>query len=561
MDKTMLDNLEDTILKNRLTEEEYILINTDIDLYQELSKIPDIELASKLLIDSITNNIPIILAVDIDFDGITSGYTGYYVLRHIFNVEVSNLKLAIGSREKGRGINKLIIEKIDRIVSNNNYPTFLLITSDHGSTDELAYIDLKKNYPGCKILVTDHHEVIEEEYPNHADVFINTQRKEATSLKNLCGCSTLFFTLVYTYFKLTNANDISIFNNVIKYPAMATIVDVMCLKDRLNRWLVNYGLQQEDDINISIIKKLLSTQPNLNYRDIGLAIGPLVNTANRLYAEEITLLGFITNKIDKKEEIFKYLNTLNKYRKEEVNYVVNNLLTDKELYNYPYASVLSVTTKSIIAGSIAASLTSIYSRPIICIGSTARDNKYIGSGRCSIPNLDLLSTIREVNNLAKEEIVTANGHKSACGVTIRKDKLSTFKELFNTIVKNQLDNLIIPPIEPEFTIEQKDLTIELANRVMSVSPYGKNFNPPVFTTIEEFTIVNYVRIKNFYKINLLTIDNNNIEAVFFNNVDVNILNFTDLIKPGMKVKLLFTIYISYYRKQYNLQLEIVKFLL
>ena len=169
-EKYKINNLLATILVNRgITSEEKIrqfLEPTRQDFYDPYL-MKDMEIAVERIVKAIENQEKVIIYGDYDVDGITSTTVLKKFLKDL-GLEVSYY---IPNRlNEGYGLNKTAVEKI----VNEGYS--LMITVDCGITgiEEIDYA----NSLGLEVIVTDHHEPVEE-LPKALAV-IDNKRKDST---------------------------------------------------------------------------------------------------------------------------------------------------------------------------------------------------------------------------------------------------------------------------------------------------------------------------------------------------------------------------------------------
>lgn len=527
--------------------------------------------AAKLILKHIDNKSLIVFAVDIDNDGINSGAIGYNGLRKIFNVSKDNLKLVISSRKFPRGFNQNLMDKIENIKKKTGREIGLVITADMGSYDNENYKRFKLLNPNTNIIVTDHHEVPLDNYPTEVDYLINPQKdKKLNEHENevfgpcLCGCAVLFM-LIYEIAKLkypqmTNDKFIGgeeypvawdIVEPLVPYVALATIVDMMSMRNIYNRFLIKKGIislhsTYGEDRNFLNFQKVLKLK-NLSYRECSSQIGPLVNTANRVTAEEMCLLSFIIDDDERSLQLMEYINNLNKIRKEEVDNLISELMRNQpsDLKN---VYVNKINSKMFISGSVAGAFSTLYNVPAIIFLNSSKDILY-GSARS---NVDILPILKK---LPKEIVVDAAGHNRACGVSIYTDRYHDFCQLINKELEGVVDTS--SELEAEYELEP---TLHLADVVHRAGPYGVDYPEPIFKY--NFIVKELIPIRTFYKLVLTNIDTKeDIEAMYFfrnkSKLNLNFINMRDIIRRGMKVETYYYIKIDYYKKDSQVMLEII----
>ena len=565
-----MSTIAETIVNNRLSKEEYQdyynsnldnLINFNYDLVTDLNTIADMDKATDIIFNTIKEKGLIVIIGDIDQDGILGSYCIYNSLLKIMNVDKENIKLVIGTRKEGRGINRYVLSKLYNLINRVKREPSLIITVDHGSTDEPSYREIKSKFKNTKLVVTDHHTVEYDRYPSSADAFINVHRSDNTYSRYISGCVTGFLVMYYTYYKYFNKN-MEVFDFLIPYAGLSTIGDVMSMKCPLNRYLVNQAIKllgKELDVNFVSFKDILKLQPTITYKDFGMSIAPLINTGNRMGCEEYALLSLVIEDINKKQELMEYIARLNKVRKDTTREITQQVMFSPEVTNYNYGNVVSIDSSAMIAGPVAGNLSGLLKRPIICVGGFDR-NVYNGSGRCDVPGVSILEILREIQAENEGVIKQANGHRGACGVTIYGDKLNIFRDLFNKKAEEKLKDVVIEPVEAEMTLEHKDINMYTYGQVMKVSPYGLNWEEPIFRS-NGLKVVSMFKIKTFYKITFQLDDGYIIEGMYFfrhiSKIGLNHLNLKDMIKEKSYVDVLYNITANYYNSRYSIQLEIV----
>ena len=94
----------------------------------------------------------------------------------------------------------------------------------------------------------------------------------------------------------------------------------------------------------NIIKNMLKLNGSINFQNIGYTIGPYINTANRIDAED---LAFELLTAERNEDIQKtamLLNDLNDQRKSEQRNLIKNLEADINNNPYEYSLVIKIKT-------------------------------------------------------------------------------------------------------------------------------------------------------------------------------------------------------------------------
>lgn len=567
--------LAEQIIKNRYSGDPKDLLEyTPYDFISDMLTIPDLDKAVKLLQKHINNSL-IACIIDIDCDGIMSGALLYQGLLDI-GIKKENLKLIIGSRKEGRGVNDYIIKKYKNIENKLGRKFDLIITADHGTTDEFNYKLLKNDNPNLNIIITDHHTVEYDNYPTTVDAFINPQRNDCSCFKDICGCATAML-LFIRYLYVTVYKDIQdqtlfisedIFyklDRILPYATIATISDIMPMNSRFNRLLVHTGLDLINNSNNlppvwDNIREILNLPNDIYEKDVSMYIAPFINTGNRLSIEELALASILITNADVSLSYLATLQERNKERKRLTGIATKEALDDLDRFNYPNSIVCFINSPAMVNGVVAGNLGSMFQVPAISFGLNPKNNKYLGSGRAGIDGLDILSILTNIANEYPDFELEAHGHKEACGCSIAVNKIEEFKEVFERNSKAAIDSLPVVVNEAEFYLPVDEINIYTASLVRRCGPYGMNFKEPIFTS-DTFRIVKvYSYAGAGYRLTL------NIKGKYFNSVyffktrssyGINNNNIKDILKPGMNIKLLFNLSINYYNNVNSTILDII----
>lgn len=559
-----LTKLQKVILSTRLTNEDLMAGNIKdffynyLDLTHNIERLPDGDCAACLLEEHIRTGKHIVGVTDYDADGVNSAVVIYRIFKDIFKLDDKHFDVLVNRRRAGNGFNN---ELMGRIISlHKKHPIDLIITADHGSNDNNQFKILKDL--GIKLIVTDHHKIDDNKYPTNADCFINNQRDDSEYSKNMSGCFMVFITLVNTYRKMYNTNDLSVFNKILPYVAISTITDVMSLKTALNRHLIKTGLNELNafkNIAWAGIKKVLDIPGKITFKDVGYKLGPLINTANRVDNEELAYSMLIADNFANGNEVAIELARLNTFRKEITKSVVTKANTQILDSKYKYSIVITVETDIAINGVVAAQLGSSQMLPTVCFINNNDDRTtLVGSGRSIIPGVDIFKIYNDINAADRGIFLKYGGHKEAGGCSIHADKFEAFRDLFDKFAKEQILALGIDHrIQVDAFIPDYLITPMLAKGVESCGPYGKEWPEPVFLTkltVNRVFLRGPVGIITFSRRN-----NTTLEATYFlkNSDPINKTNIKDILTYGTEVYLAFNIQLNSFQQRFSLMINVV----
>ena len=433
----------------------------------------DMDVAAKIIADSILNNDKIAIYGDYDVDGITSTAIFVKYLRSIGADVVWHLPTREG---EGYGLNTGAIDEIARGGAR------LIITVDCGISG-VAEVAYAKSL-GLRVVVTDHHSP--DAVLPAADAVVNPKRADDTSgLSYLAGVGVAFLTLVATRRELRvrdvsddMARRIADTNpmNYLDLVALGTICDTMPLVG-LNRAFVATGL------------KVLGLRNNLGLRTLmdvagikkpsvyaaGFALGPRLNAAGRLDSAAPALELLLTDNPLIANDLAHKLHQMNQDRIDIQNAIMvaaGDMAQKCCDAGRCSLFVCGDNWHGGVMGIIAGRLKDKYNLPS-CV-ATRSDGVINGSGR-SIPGVDLGHIIHDA--LAAGIVSEGGGHAAAAGFSLSAENEEKFCEFLEQAVRTQL-NGVMPhrEIVADAEMDAGGATLKLVNKLNALAPFGQG-NP------------------------------------------------------------------------------------
>lgn len=433
----------------------------------------DMDVAAKIIADSILNNDKIAIYGDYDVDGITSTAIFVKYLRSIGADVVWHLPTREG---EGYGLNTGAIDEIARGGAR------LIITVDCGISG-VAEVAYAKSL-GLRVVVTDHHSP--DAVLPAADAVVNPKRADDTSgLSYLAGVGVAFLTLVATRRELRvrdvsddMARRIADTNpmNYLDLVALGTICDTMPLVG-LNRAFVATGL------------KVLGLRNNLGLRTLmdvagikkpsvyaaGFALGPRLNAAGRLDSAAPALELLLTDNPLIANDLAHKLHQMNQDRIDIQNAIMvaaGDMAQKCCDAGRCSLFVCGDNWHGGVMGIIAGRLKDKYNLPS-CV-ATRSDGVINGSGR-SIPGVDLGHIIHDA--LAAGIVSEGGGHAAAAGFSLSAENEEKFCKFLEQAVRTQL-NGVMPhrEIVADAEMDAGGATLKLVNKLNALAPFGQG-NP------------------------------------------------------------------------------------
>jgi single-stranded-DNA-specific exonuclease len=523
--------------------------------YQLLS---GIEEAVDCLYSALISNSHIMLIGDFDADGATSTALAVSCLRMMGAVKVSFL---VPNRfEFGYGLTPEIVE-----VAAKQDPT-LLVTVDNGITSHEGVVKAKEL--GIQVIITDHH--LPASSLPQADAIVNPNLPgDLFPSKNLAGVGVIFYVMMALRAKLRAMNwfeqrglpeiNMASFLDLV---ALGTIADVVPL-DQTNRILVYQGLARMRAGRVRPgIRALLNVAGRkinqLVATDLGFAVGPRLNAAGRLDDMSLGIACLLSENEQEAMQFAFRLDELNKERqhleadmREQAIELVANLQLASDLplglclFDYDWHQG--------IIGIVASRIKEKYHRPVFAF-ALANESELKGSGR-SISGFHLKDALECIAARYPGLLTKFGGHAMAAGLTLSRNHLEKFSEVFNAVVKEMLPQEALEGIiHSDGELPHSIINIETAETLQKAGPWGQGFPEPIFDG--HFKVVNQRLLKDKHlKLVLKSLDDFFvIDAMAFNiDKDRVLITEDDILHIAYKLD------INEYRGNRNIQLLIEYF--
>lgn len=412
---------------------------------------------------------------DYDVDGVCSTY----ILTEGLQKLGAKVDTAIPHRMKdGYGLNdQLILEAKEAGID-------CIVTCDNGiaAADQVA---LAKEL-GMRIIITDHHEVpfeesmgVRREILPPADVIIDPKRENCKyPFKNICG-GVVAYKLIQALSEWeAHQNREALLNSLLPFAAMATVCDVMELKDE-NRIIVKHGLKLMGSTTNFGLKALLEVNglepAKVTAFHLGFVIGPCLNATGRLDTALRALELLQARDRAEAVTIATELKELNDSRKNLTLQGVaeaQKQIEQRELYKDNVMLVYLPQVHESLAGIIAGRIREKYHHPVFVL--TDGEEGIKGSGR-SIDAYHMYDSMVAV----KQYFTKFGGHKLAAGLSMKKEDLEPLRIALNE--KAQLvEEDFIPKVHIDVPMPMEYASFALAKEMDLLEPFGVGNPKPLF---------------------------------------------------------------------------------
>ena len=462
--------------------------------------LPDMEIAVPRIINAIENKEKIVIYGDYDVDGITS----ISVLKKFLEDRGLEVSEHIPNRlDEGYGLNK---EAIDEI---NESGCKLMITVDCGISglEEVEYA----NSLGIETIITDHHEPLDE-LPKAIAVIDAKIKTNKYPFNQLAGVGVVFKLIQAISIKLRL--DEKEYLKYLDLVCIGTISDIVPLVDE-NRVIAKLGLKLVEVTRNIGLRTLLDSigYKKINSMSVSFGIAPRINACGRMGHADEALKLFLTN--DKSEAIAltQKLNDYNKERQDIEKNIFEEALNKINEENIEEKSAIVLGGDHWhhgVIGIVASKITDMYFKPSILI--CFEGNKGKGSVR-SIPGFDLHKALCETSQYLEKY----GGHAMAVGLSLSKEKFEDFKKVFQEYADSKDINEIVPIINIDKLITEKELNLEAVRDLEKLEPFGEaNKCPLIAYKNLKIDSIRVLTEGKHMKLTLKTEKNNIITAMGFN---------------------------------------------
>ncbi len=519
IDQKLSEILSKIIIFRNFTKNEIYSISNNIKLINPFKKNKDFLLSNKILKKHIDKKNKILVIGDYDVDGCISTSL---MINFLNKKKVPNSYYIPNRVKDGYGLSLNLVKKL----VNKQKPN-LVIALDCGSNSHssIDFLNEKK----IQSIIIDHHN-IQQPYPPSSSLINPKKKNDYESYNYLCTSFLLYLLLdiFENEYKCSTGLKEELVNVL-----LATVSDVMPLR-KLNRYLA-LNVLSNFDINKNFIFKYLFEKKRINRKinidDFGFLMGPIINSAGRLYDANIVVELLTTSNVKKKKMILNKLLEFNEKRKilEEKYLKKINLNEFSKKDNIILVSKCEIPEG--IVGIVASRLKDLFNKT--CIVLTKSSNCYKGSAR-SVNNFNIGEYIHDA--IKKNILISGGGHNLAAGLSVHKNNIRLFKDYLENIYKKNTQffpNYYISKLSTD------SINNEFFNEIDKISPFGNRNSNPYFL-IENVKIIKPKVLKNKYiSCYIKSKYGKLIKSISFNpinsKISFNLLNYKNSVNIILKI--------------------------
>lgn len=437
------------------------------------SELPGAEAAAEKILEHLDGG-GICVFGDYDCDGVSATAIMFAAINAIRPGAVSHFIPDRMTEGYGMG-EKSVMRMLDE-----NPGVRLVVTVDNG-INSLEYVRMLKSR-GIETIVTDHHLAGEDvdELRAEAAGFVNPKVSAPGHLGDLCGAGVAF---MVANALVSKARSRGIYSGppvgapLLIMAGLATVTDIMPLKAQ-NRILVAEALRRFRQSAPIGLKELFDRSSKvaapMTSRDFGFILGPRINAAGRMASGEEALALMLARDREEARMLAMNVDVHNIERKDIESRMTLRAMeqTDPEA---PAQVVDLPDGHRGVAGIVASRILEKYPRgPVAVVVGT--------HGSCRAP---VGFNVREILQNAAAALVHFGGHAQAGGFSVREGMIGEFRRLFTEGAVAQAARLSAEAVSPEdiwydADVSADDLTLELAEDIRRLEPFGEGNEEPLF---------------------------------------------------------------------------------
>ena len=443
-------------------------LNPTVDRLAKPEELPGIVEAGEIVLDSILYRRKIVVFGDYDCDGVCATA----ILSRALKALGGNVSEFIPDRQtEGYGMSEASIARMLR----DNPGVGLVVTVDNGVNSVEEVTNLKRQW--CSVVVTDHH-LPGEELPD-ANAIVDPKVSAPPHLESLCGAGVAFLLanrIVSEAKRRGMYKGGSVGGPLLVLAGLATVTDIMPLLGQ-NRIFVSEALKRFATCAPTGLKELHARAARSGYgemssRDFGFMLGPRINAAGRI-SSALEALELVTSE-DREivRELARLVDGYNVERKAIEQKMLDEAMT-MVVPGAPAQVIFLPNGHPGVAGIVAARVLEKLGESVpVCVQAGNHGSARAPDG----------VNIREAFVACADVLERYGGHAAAGGFSIKPGMVEEFRRRLCAycVDKRGTDVPVVAAHEPDVWVEPADLTLELAEDLKRLEPFGEGNPEPLF---------------------------------------------------------------------------------
>ena len=224
-------------------------------------------------------------------------------------------------------------------------------------------------------------------------------------------------------------------------------------------------------------------EKELTISDLVFLVGPRINAAGRIRSAFDSVRLMLTDDPNIARQLAEDINAYNMERKDldtSATEEAKRRIDNDPFYRGRQSLVLyDPSWHRGVVGIVASRIVEAYNKPAI-VFTEGSDGLITGSAR-SLKEFDVHEALEKCADLLEH----FGGHKSAAGVSLRKENMRTFLDRFEQLVRENLGTEeVIPEVEVDAEIGFSQITPKFLRILKQFAPFGPDNNVPVFVSRE-----------------------------------------------------------------------------
>jgi single-stranded-DNA-specific exonuclease len=486
--------------------------------------LPDIDKAADRICHAVRTGEHIILNTDFDADGLAGSCVLMESLGEVFRHPLEKLHHITGHRLRdGYGVSDTVAQQI---IDTGLAPA-LVITADQGANDHARIAKLADAQ--YVTIITDHHEM--ESPPAKAYACVSPARADSLFPDpHIAGAHVAWLVCCAVRQRLIDAGwlprDTPSLAHLLDIVAVATVADCTDARSKNNRAVIQHGVKR---MNAKVrpawraIQQVTGRDKPFDEEAVGWTIGPMVNAASRVDEARPALRWMLAKDDVSALQHAARLKDLNQHRRQiELSMRQQAMAIAARQVEYGYVGLVVALEEGHagVHGITASRVASAMNRPTVCFSPKPNEPGILTGSVRSIRGVDVRQALAAVAHHHPEVQIGWGGHAAAAGTRIATDQLGVFTMAFDNAIREQLPAPGPAVIYTDGPLETPQLChIEELN---ALRPYGKEFDPPMFTLCATIQEVKPVGDGSHLKLRVLSCRNNQLlDAIWFGAVSAD----------------------------------------
>jgi single-stranded-DNA-specific exonuclease len=335
---------------------------------------------------------------------------------------------------------------------------------------------------GIDVIVCDHHQISATRLPAHA-VLNPIEPDGGFPFTGLCGAGVAFYLALGIRMRLRESGATSLpdLRRYLDLVTLGTIADIVPVVEE-NRVLVKHGLRELNQSSRPgvVALKAVSGVGAVSTGSVGFRLAPRLNAGGRLADATRSVELLTTADRARAEQLAQELDQENRARQAIETEILGEAVARAEdlsdLGERRSIVLASPQWHPGVIGIVASRLVERYYRPTILIAIDDSSGIGRGSGR-SIRHFNLHEAVAACASVLEG----FGGHRMAAGLSIRRERVEEFAQLFEGAVRERTRaEHFVPEIEVDAELSFRDVDAQLMEDLDRLEPFGVGNPEPIF---------------------------------------------------------------------------------